>query len=475
MTQSIFGLAVYLHAMTIALLGMFVASSAGEILFNKEEGDILMHRPIEPRILLWSKIRVLIEISLWLAGCVNFAGIIGGIFTRGGGWLFPVAHITSTILEAFFCAATVIMLYQLCLRWFGRERLDGIMTTMQVLLIVLLVTGSQLLPRFVIQNNHTFTASESTWWIWVLPPAWFAGFDDAIAGTGAPIAWLFGAVAVIATGIVLWLAFGKLAGNYESGLQAINENISPKKTAKRGRRWLEWLVRMPPLRWWLRDPVSRASFLLTTAYLARDRDVKLRVYPGIAPMLIVPFIFLFQKGRGIEGFGISFSAGYMSVIPVLALGILQYSQQWQATDIFRSAPMLGPAAIYDGARRAVLFFLVIPMYTILTLIVLVMNGVNEHILLLLPGMFTLPVYSLVPGLLGRCIPLSRPIEEGKSAGRGLIMFVVMIFAMVLSGITSVIWNQGWFWPFLAAETIIVIGIYFGMRHALSKMRWEPAE
>ena len=40
--QPVFALAAYLHAMTFVFLGMFVASSAGEILFNKEEADILM-------------------------------------------------------------------------------------------------------------------------------------------------------------------------------------------------------------------------------------------------------------------------------------------------------------------------------------------------------------------------------------------------------------------------------------------------
>ena len=40
--QPVFALAVYLHAMTFVFLGMFIASSAGEILFNKEEADILL-------------------------------------------------------------------------------------------------------------------------------------------------------------------------------------------------------------------------------------------------------------------------------------------------------------------------------------------------------------------------------------------------------------------------------------------------
>src|SRR5512134_370529 len=40
----LFALSAYLHAMTFSFLGMFLASSAGEVLFNKEETDILSHR-----------------------------------------------------------------------------------------------------------------------------------------------------------------------------------------------------------------------------------------------------------------------------------------------------------------------------------------------------------------------------------------------------------------------------------------------
>jgi hypothetical protein len=119
--------AVYLHAMTFVFLGMFVASSAGEILFNKEEADILLHRPVSPKAMLWAKIRVLVEVSLWLAGAFNLVGLFVE-FGSHGNRRFPIAHLCSTTLQALFCTGCVVLVYQLCLRWFGRERLEGLMT-----------------------------------------------------------------------------------------------------------------------------------------------------------------------------------------------------------------------------------------------------------------------------------------------------------------------------------------------------------
>jgi hypothetical protein len=461
--------------MTFAFLGMFVASSTGEILFNKEEADILLHRPINPRTMLWSKIQVLVEVSLWIAGAFNLAGLFAGVGTPDGTWRFPLVHAASTVIEALFCTSCVVLAYQLCLSWFGRERLEGLMTTTQVLVSVAAVLGSQLLPRVIFRFGGALTVNDSSWWFGLLPPVWFAGFDDALAGSGARLSWIFGLVAVVSTGLVLWLAFGKLAKNYELGLQKLEQTVNKPKSAKKGRRWLNWLVTVPPVGWWSREPVSRAAFILTIVYLIRDRDVKLRVYPGVAPMLVFPFIFLFQGGNGMGSFGIAFCGGYLGLIPLLALNMLQYSQQWQASDIFRSAPMLGPAPIYHGARRAVLLFLTFPILIGMGVIIALLHGVNKELLLLLPGIIAVPIYSLVPGILNKAIPLSTPIEEAKAANRGLAMFAFILIAMFLSVLASLAWSHGLFGQLLLVETILVIGLYTWMRRALANLRWQTDE
>ena len=172
---------------------------------------------------------------------------------------------------------------------------------------------------------------------------------------------------------VSWLAFAKLSGGYETGLTRVAQ-APPAKIGKAGRgRWIDALVDVPPLRWWLRDPVARASFLLTAAYLLRDRDVKLRIYPAVAPFMAMPLIFLLGPSRrglqGTPGFGIAFAGCYVCLVPMMAIGLLRYSQQWQASDIFRCALLKGPAALCHGARRAVLTFLAFPLFVIYAVLI----------------------------------------------------------------------------------------------------------
>ena len=81
----------------------------------------------------------------------------------------------STALEALFCTGSVVLVYQLCLRWFGRERLEGLMTIAQVLVSVGAVLSGQILPQLVFRIDHVLNVGEIAWWINLLPPAWFAG------------------------------------------------------------------------------------------------------------------------------------------------------------------------------------------------------------------------------------------------------------------------------------------------------------
>lgn len=475
----IFALSVYLHGSTFAFLGMFLASSAGEVLFNKDEAEILLHRPISPRTLLWTKIRVLLEASLWLAGAFNLAGFVVGLFAADGGWRFLVAHVVSVGMEALFCAACVVMVYQLCLRWFGRERLEGLITTSQVILSVGAVLGSQILPQLILRENTVFYFSKQSWWIALLPPAWFAGFDDAISGTKSLNSWLLAAIAVIATLFVLWIAFAKLAHDYETGLQRLSETVSMSSRKRAGRRRIDDVTDSRLLRWWLRDPVARASFGLAVAYLVRDRDVKLRIFPAVAPMMALPLVLLIQDfGRpdvGSGGFGVAFAGSYLSVLPMMALNLLQYSQQWQASEIFRVAPLPGPAALCSGARKAILCILALPTIYIFALTVLFMRRDVSQLLLLLPGIVALPVYALIPCLGGNGVPLSLPTEEAKGAGHGLTMVVTVLPSFAIAGLAAWSWSAGWFHWFMLAETLVAIKLYAMIRITIANRRWPTWE
>jgi ABC-2 type transport system permease protein len=474
--SGVFFLSIYLHSMTFIFLGLFAASAAGEVLFNKEEADILMHRPLEPRALLWAKMSVLIKVSLWMAAALNIAGIFVGAFR--GGWIFAIVHPISIALEVFFSIGCVVLVYQLCLRWLGRECLDGLMTTAQVVVSIGAVAAGQLLPRFSGQAGGLAAGYSEAWWTTLLPPAWFAGLDDALAGSRTAASWELAVAALLATALVTFFAVSRLANTYQVGLQALNETISPVRR-RRGKRWLAVLIDWAPMRWWLREPIERAAFLLTAAYLVRDRDVKLRVFPAMGPTLMIPVMMLFGPSGahrlGESNFIVAMIGTYLGIVPLLGLSMLEYSAQWRAADIFRAAPIGGPEKLCDGARRAVLLVLTLPVFLVFLLILYFVRHGSTNWLLLLPGIVSLPAYSMIPTLGSGGVPLSRAAEDAKSVSRGLTILPVLFVSMVISGLATWAWTSGWFWSFMVGETIVATGAYVVMRRGLAAARWRALE
>src|SRR6266567_609679 len=63
----LFTYTILVHSMTFFVVGMAVTAESGDILFNANESDVLMHRPIHPRTLLLAKSINLVVFTLILA------------------------------------------------------------------------------------------------------------------------------------------------------------------------------------------------------------------------------------------------------------------------------------------------------------------------------------------------------------------------------------------------------------------------
>lgn len=470
---SVFALSTWLHGLTFFAIGLFLLTSTGETLFNRNEVDTLLHRPVSPRELLRAKAGVLVTVALWMAGALNFIGTLTGMGAPNGGVLFLPAHVASITLEILFCVGVVILTYQLCMKWFGRERLDAIMTTVQVVASIGFFVASQTLPRVMNTRGEPTNLAASDTWTLFLPPAWFAGVDDAIAGSHSVDAWLLAAFAVAVTGGVLWMAMHRLASAYEEGLRVIGD--APTARAPRGRASIASLLsRTPPISWSLGDPVARASFRLACAYLLRDREIKLRLYPGLAPALVMPVLPMFTIGfkHGVPAFFTAFSGAYLCLIPLTAINMLEYSQQWQASDVYRSAPIAGPGAIQRGVQSAVVWLLTVPMFILASMLLLAFGAHVQQLALLAPGAILLPVCAQAACIEGRGVPLSLAGDPTKQAAYTALMFGAMIGATIVAAVAAVAWSGGWYVVFIAVEAAAVAWIYTTMKKGQDRAIWS---
>jgi hypothetical protein len=470
------GFASSLHAVTLLFASLTLASAAGTMLFVREEAEILLHRPVRAEQLLRAKVAVLVGYSLLLALALNAFGLIASFWNQGNAPWFALVHVVTTLLLMVFSAAAIVLAYNVCLRWFGRERFENLLTMVQMLLTMLMLGASQLLPRLGPELQGIDFAQ--TWAVW-LPPVWFGALDVMLCGVaGSARLWPLALGAVATTALLSWLAFVRLGSAYGVGLMALNENTTADRDRPRTRR-LRALVHAAPLRWWLRDPIERQMFLLTSAYLLRDRETKLKLYPAMAPMVVMPVVLSLSSRGGRSGgpgmamatVGIAFAA----IIPIQALMLLRGSEHWRAAALFRITPLPHWTPVFHGARKAMLAWLAFPSLLLTTIVLCTMHGSLHPFALAVPMLAILPVCAMLPGLIGAYLPLSMPSEDVRGNAGCLLFASAMIASLVLGGISAFLDHLGWFWPYAIVVLLLGAALQRMLGRMLRARRWVAAE
>ena len=95
--------------------------------------------------------------------------------------------------------------------------------------------------------------------------------------------------------------------------------------------------------------------------------------------------------------------------------------------------------------------------------------------ILIPGIVALPIYAMVACVGSKAVPFSQPVEEAKSAGRGIVMLAAMMVGFAFAGLVSWSWSQGWFGWLHLAESMLAATLFFTMRAALGRSKWKPLE
>jgi len=471
--MNVFTYAMILHSMTFLVVGMAITSESGDILFSANESDVLLHRPIHSRTLLLAKGLNLVGLALFLAGSLNFFPTVFGLAAQGAQWWFPLTHIVSIALLSVFCCAAVVCTYGLIVRFFDRDKFDNFAAWTQVAMSFLFVGGYQLLPRLMQHFNGLNL--ETSPFLLPLPPAWFAAIDAIGSAQSAQHSvWWLVVIGFVATGGLAYSAVGKLAPSYGEALARLGETrqraaklrSQPQQTNRR---------RSSFFRWWMPDPIERASFRLAAAYMHRNREIKLRLYPSLGSFLIFPAMGLLDRQTGASPFIPLLTVWMLGQLPIIAMETLRTSSQAAAADIFATAPIESGAPVFLGVRKATIFYLMVPALCLASgLLALVIHS-RSALLLALPGLVAIPVVSLLPACADTYLPLSRSPQVGTQSAKNTSLMLGSMLAMgILAGISYVASEMNLLSILLAVEIVIVAVVYWALkRHIQNRpLRWE---
>ncbi|MEK7329812.1 MAG: hypothetical protein AAB113_03325, partial [Candidatus Eisenbacteria bacterium] len=356
----------------------------------------------------------------------------------------------------------------------SRRTFDNLASWSQVGVTVVLIVCYQLVPRLM-DRVQGVRIDEAHPLLLALPPTWFAALSMAMMGTDLGSRTIaLAALAVLVTPLFGWAALRYLAADYARQVAALGETaVTARKPAEmtvragHGRR-LDALLRV-----WLRDPVERGAFRLAAAYLTRDRDMRMRIYPTLATVLIFPVIAILDRRTGAH-YGAIMSLVFAGTLSATAMMTLKMSPQFAAADLFRYAPIAGTAALFHGVRKAALFFLVAPCLLFAGAILWFGLPERHSLLMTLPALMTLPTLSLLDGLAGDYLPLSQPAVGGRQGAINVgVMVIGTLWVGIFIGLAFAADHYRLFWHLVAAEALLLPILHALLLRGIRVRRLRP--
>ena len=467
--------AIVLHWMTFLIVGMAAVVESNDVLFDPKEDEIVLPLPVHPSTLLAAKGLALVGFTSMLAAALNFFPTIVGWRALGATPWFPLVHIASIEMLVVFSCAAVICTYGIALRVLGRERFDNAAVYAQIVMVFVFMGGYQLLPRFMPEHGDPRAESTLVRFLLATPPAWFASIDATLAGgVTASEARLCAGLALISTLCLSWLAVGKLStGQGDLAPQRADAPIAdhrpvhdPARVVDGDRGTSESKARSEPRRgiwnpvahFWLRDHVERGAFRLASAYMRRDREIKLRLYPqlGMFGMIIVMQAMDRSDHRG-PFLGLLMLA-IAGTVPLTAIESLRTSTHHAAADLFRYSPIAGASSLFQGVRKASIVYVQAPLIAVSAVVIaLSATDTRGAFELALPVVLAMPTVSLLPGAFGAFLPLSQPPRRGEQSSRNVgVSFAMLLFMFAPLGLAYLAREIGALWPMIAVELVALV-------------------
>ena len=325
------------------------------------------------------------------------------------------------LFVAGFAQAVVVVALLIVVQSALGERVETLLVLLQTALVVLVVTGLALVPRFVPLARGWSEPNALPELVRWMPSAWYA--LPALPAGAAGSAVLH---------VCAW-------GGFALALAAlVAAPLPPATVARSSRSWMAFLlapVRALATRAWLRGR-ERGSFDLVWDALPLEREFVLRTYP----MFGIPLAFLLVGASDESGARRDALLALLLFSPPIYLPILlahlPATQSPEARWILETAPV-SRADVDGGALKAVALRFLLPLYVLLFALACVYAGPVYALTIALPGaVVCLIVLRQVYPMFSKDLPLSCSPHDVQMPMDWTGPFLGVAVALVLLSIAA---------------------------------------
>ncbi len=426
------------------VLGFFgILSEVGAAFLDPRDADLLRALPVRGSTYLGARLATLaVIIAIRTASFGVVPAVVLSLGARGP-WYGALSYLATLYLMFIALAGCAVLLFLALQKVFDPTWIREVLVWVQVLIYVV-GTGGWLI---VWNSDLAERLRKLTLIDWPgLPTNWFASLHLFLAYGDSPqgrhLVFLVGTLGAVA-GLLFWLGRDYLDTLAE--LNKPSQRTRPPSQSLACRLFERILV-----------PASqRAGFHLGRRLLRRERTFRLQTYPLLAYPLL--FLYLGRNSENPELFAILFSHLSALYLPLVSL-FLQFSDTPEASWVLDLHGMQRPADLWAGARKALVFGVVLPLGVLVTGLLCWIQG---PFLGLSSGVFAMAVAALVAasGSVSSRPPFAErfhgALHREDAMGRAYAMFFTV--AALGAAQIALLNKQPGALPLLAFLAVIFVG------------------
>ena len=381
------------HGVIMFIVSLMLISDFSSTLLDTTDNMVIMPRPVSSRTFFAARMTHIILYVLALVYAISAVSIFVVGFRFG--LLSGILNIIVLPFTALFTIVLTSSFYLLIMRFSSEEKLRGMINSFQIVMMILVTGGTQILPHLDFMGAETILDAnfELKWVHTLIPPIWMGAAIDTLSH------FTFEKYHLILTGlcfVIPTLSFfliNKYFSNFfsskltnlaaDSGGKNPIPNGDVNSVFKPSKGLVGYLAQ-----WLTQKGEERSAFYLVWHQLGRERKLKMKLYPQIAYALVLVFIFLFAEFRDNsktfsehvavlrEGDFYLFFVYYINIILPVAISLIPFGDDFKAAWVYSALPIRKPGSLIIGSIKAIVLKIYAPMFLILSGIIIFIWGIK---------------------------------------------------------------------------------------------------
>jgi hypothetical protein len=434
----------FYFTMFFVMLSASLISDFTSVLIDVRDNYIILPKPVTDRTFIVARLlHIFIHIcKLVLPMALPGVILVGVLYGIGAALLFQVIILLLTVFTIFFINAVYILI----LRVTTPQKFQTIISFVQIIFAISIYAGYQIFPRMIDEMNLDKVDFTTRSWMIFYPLYWFASLWNVLVFfEGSEKEWIAAALGLLLPFGSLYIVVKYLAPSFNNKLAMIAASSSETEVKQKVKK-VAGKKSYPDLlsRIFTRSHTEKMGFLFTWKMTGRSRDFWLKVYPSIGYLVVYVFIMFFrgkeftvesirqESGRG--RFAIISALYFSSLVLIMAINQIIYSEKHKAAWIYYVMPIRNPGEVILGGTKAAILKFYIPMVVFITIIGVYLVGfrILPNILL---GLFNeLLIVTLMVYMGRKMFPFSVHQNTNIKSGSFLrSMFVLMVSGLIAAG------------------------------------------